>query len=282
MLPRNVIVKVLRRVTIAVLFCWSLGCVSAPALAQSLPLAGDSRQSMLREAMLGVLPAQANVAAARARKQCVTLPVRPANDRFQGPHGDSLVDSHCEVVSYQTLDGPQARWITALYRWTSLFTAEDKARGPSARDTVTEDEAVLFEAIATGQVRPVWHERIETGEYAVWRSLTPELAWTSQATILLSVRMCLNGTGGCSQEFLQRHADGRWYGVRQDWLDQLPAGFIERIRHGIRIDPSSLRGEAGFYGDRDPNCCPSQRLLVDLELRGDLLVLRRQTVVAEP
>jgi hypothetical protein len=32
----------------------------------------------------------------------------------------------------------------------------------------------------------------------------------------------------------------------------------------------------------DPNCCPSQRLVVDLELRADSLVLRRQTVVAEP
>jgi hypothetical protein len=236
---------------------------------------------MLREAMLGVISTQANVAAARAQKQCVTLPVEPANDRLQGPHGDSLVHSHCEVVSYQAVSGPPGGWITALYRWTSLFTAEDKGRGPSARDTVTEDEAVVFEAIAAGQIRPVWHERIETGEYGVWRSVTPELARTSQATILLSVMMCLNGTGGCSQEFLQRHTDGRWYGVRQGWLDQLPVGFIGRIRHGIRIDPTSLRGEAGFYGDRDPNCCPSQRLLVHLELHGDSLVLRRQTVVAE-
>jgi hypothetical protein len=236
---------------------------------------------MLREVMLGVILTQANVAAARAQKQCVALPVEPANDRLQGPHGDSLVHSHCEVVSYQAVSGPPGGWITALYRWTSLFTAEDKGRGPSARDTVTEDEAVVFEAIAAGQIRPVWHERIETGEYGVWRSVTPELARTSQATILLSVMMCLNGTGGCSQEFLQRHTDGRWYGVRQGWLDQLPVGFIGRIRHGIRIDPTSLRGEAGFYGDRDPNCCPSQRLLVHLELHGDSLVLRRQTVVAE-
>jgi hypothetical protein len=282
MLQRNVLVKALRRVTIGVLICCSIGCGSDPALAQILPSAGDSRQGMLSEAMLGVLPPQANVTAARAQKQCIGLPVNPANDRLQGPHGDSLVGTHCEVVSYQGLGGPQARWIIALYRWTSLFTAEDKTRGPSARDTVTEHEAVLFEAIATGQVRPVWHERIETGEYSAWRSITPEVASTSPATTLLSVMMCVNGTGGCGQEFLQRHADGRWYGVRQDWLDQLPTGFIGRIRHGIRIDPTSLRGEAGFYGDRDPNCCPSQRLLVDLELHSDSLVLRRQTVVAEP
>jgi hypothetical protein len=93
---------------------------------------------------------------------------------------------------------------------------------------------------------------------------------------------CVNGTGGCGQEFLQQHQDGRWFGVRQVWLDQLPQGFADRIRHGVRIDPRTLRGEAGFYGDHDANCCPSQRLIVDLAVRGDSLVLRRYAVAAEP
>lgn len=237
---------------------------------------------MLREAALGILPSHANVAAAGAQKECIVLPVQPANDRLQGPHGDSLVSTHCEVTAYQVLGRPLTRWIIAHYRWTSLFTPEDRTRGSDARDTVTEEEAVLFEAPAPGQVRPVWHGRIETGEYGVWRSITPEVAPTSQGTTLLSVMTCVNGTGGCSQEFLQRHTDGRWYEVRQEWLDQLPSGSIGRIRHGIRIDPQSLRGEAGFYGGADANCCPSQRLLVDLALRGDYLVLLRQTVVAAP
>jgi hypothetical protein len=267
-------------IAIPVLFFCSLDCSSVPA--QTLPLASDSRQGILREVMLGVVPAQANITAARAQKECAVLPVAPADDRLQGPHGDSLVSTHCGVIAYQALGSLPARWITAQYRWTSLFTAEDKARGPAARDTVTEEESVLFEVPAPGQVRPVWHERFETGDHGVWRSITPELAATRQGTILLSVMSCVNGTGGCGQEFLQRHPDGRWYGVRQDWLDQLPAGFIGRIRHGTRIEPSSLRGQAGFYGDRDPNCCPSQRLVVNLELRGDRLILSRQAVIAEP
>jgi hypothetical protein len=47
----------------------------------------------------------------------------------------------------------------------------------------------------------------------------------------ISVMSCVNGTGGCGQEFIERHLDGRWYPVRQDWLDQLPQGFLGRIRH---------------------------------------------------
>lgn len=267
---------------IAVVACGALAYRSDRAQGQALPPAGDSRESMLREARLGIVPNQKNVSAERARKECMILPVQPANDRLQGPHGDSLVSTNCEVTDFQALARPLNRWIIAHYRWKSLFTADDRTRGANARDEVAEEEAVLFEVSSPDQVRVVWHERIETGEYGIWRSITPEVAPTNQATILLSVMTCLNGTGGCGQKFLHRHPDGHWYEVQQEWLNQLPDGFIGRIRHGVRIDPHNLRGEAGYYGDQDPNCCPSQRLVVELQLRGDSLVLGRQSVIAEP
>jgi hypothetical protein len=248
--------------------------------AQALPPADDTRQSMLRAAMLGSLPAQAAGPETQMQHDCLELPVEPPNDRLQGPHGDSLISARCEIVAYEVLrSASPARWTAARYRWTSVFTAEDTARGPAARDTVIEEEVVLFDASQSAQVRAVWHARFETGPYAVWRSVTPEIAPTGDGTMLLSVMSCVNGTGGCGQEFLHRHPDRRWFPVRQTWLDQLPSGFAGRIRHGVRIDPISLRGEAGFYGDQDPNCCPSQRLIVDLALRGDSLVLRSHAVV---
>jgi hypothetical protein len=268
--------------SLAVLLALLLAAAAVRVDAQVLPPLEDTRQSMLREAMLGLLPAQAAVPETRALNNCLELPVGPSNDRLQGPHGDSLISARCDVVAHQVLTSvPPARWIAALYRWTSVFTAEDTTRGLAARDTVTEEEVVLFDASQSSQVRAVWHGRFETGPYAIWRSVTPEIAPAGDGTTLLSVMSCLNGTGGCGQEFLHRHSDGRWYPVRQTWLDQLPSGFAGRILHGVRIDPITLRGEAGFYGDRDPNCCPSQRLVVDLILRGDSLVLRRHAVVRE-
>jgi hypothetical protein len=251
--------------------------------AQTLPTPDDSRHGMLREAMLGLLPAQAVVPDTEARHRCLPLPADPSNNAPLGPHGDSLLTTNCEVVRYQPLGpAPGGRWFAAQYRWTSLFTAEDTTRGLTARDTVTDDEAVVLAAARLGEVRPVWHLRFETGDYAIWRSVTPELAATTRATTLLSVMSCVNGTGGCSQEFLQRYPDGHWAPVWQVWLDQLPRGFAGRILHGVRIDPSTLRGQTGLYGPHDPNCCPSERLQVDLGLRGDSLVLRHQAVVPEP
>src|SRR5260370_40268380 len=84
---------------------------------------------------------------------------------------------------------------------------------------------------------------------------------------------CVNGTGGCGQEFLQSTVEGRWSGVNQVWLGQLPAGFAGRMLHGVRIDPTTLRGGAGFYGDPGSNCCPSERLEVDPAVDGDAVVL---------
>jgi hypothetical protein len=70
--------------------------------------------------------------------------------------------------------------------------------------------------------------------------------------------------------------------VRQVWIDQLPHDLAGRIDHGMRIGVRDLHGEGGLYGPRDPNCCPSELLRVQLGLRGDSLVLRSRTVVPIP
>lgn len=244
---------------------------------------GPPRDAMLQDALDGLLPAADALPDSAARRGCLLLPVAPPNDRLLGPHGDSLVATRCEVVAYGP-PGPDsaAAWMVAQYRWTSVFTAEDATRPPVARDTLTEDEAVLLDVPGPGRVRAVWHARYESDGYGVWRSVTPEVVATAGGTTLLSVLSCLNGTGGCSQEFLQRYGDGHWGPIWQVWRDQLPAGFAGRLLHGARIDPRTLRGTAGFYGEHDPNCCPAEELQVELELKDDSLSLRRYTVVPAP
>lgn len=262
-------------------FALLIGAVFASAVpgTSQIVLARNHTQ---RNAAVGLLPGQASVPETRAREKCLSLPVDPPNDRIQGPHGDSLVRISCEVVRYRALaTGSKSGWSVAEYRWVSWFTAEDATRGLSARDTVGEDEIVLLAAAESGRVRPVWHERFETGKHALWRSVTPELAKFG-ANILLSIQHCVNGTGGCSQDFLRRSPKGQWTSVRQVWLDQLPHDLAVRIEHGMRIDVRDLHGEGGLYRARDPNCCPSELLRVELRLRGDSLVLRSRTVVPIP
>ena len=126
------------------------------------------------EALRGILPMRPAVSPARARKQCVELPVLPPDDRLLGPHGGSLISAHCDVIAYQALESARPEeWITARYKKTSIFTAEDATRGAAARDTATEEEVVLFQVADHTNLRPVWHARFDTGDYAIWRSITP-------------------------------------------------------------------------------------------------------------
>jgi len=264
---------------IAVVSFGMMAGIANRASAQDIPAAADSRHGMPREAMLGILHGQGEIRETTARQQCLTLPVDPPDDRLQGAHGDSLVTSRCEVARFESLGSARAgEWFDAEYRWVSVFSAENAARGPAARDTVAESEVVLFASTQSGRVRPIWHARIETGGHGVWSSVTPELA-ERESAILLSVQHCVNGTGGCSQEFLRRSAAGGWTPVWQAWIHQLPPDMAGRILHGVRIDVHTLRGEAGFYGPRDPNCCPAEMLRVVLALRGDSLVLIHHAVV---
>lgn len=260
-----------------------LGCRAGSTFAQTLPAPDDSRHSMLREAMLGVLPPDSPlVSIDAARERCLSLPVAPPNDRLEGPHGDSMLSAECKVIDYSSLPAiADSTWAMARYQWVSTFTAEDAKRGPLARDTVKEEEVVLLEGAEGGQMRPVWHARFEQGPYAILRSITPSVAPTGDAGVLLSVQNCVNGTGGCAQEFLQRLQGGAWRPIWQTWYEELPNGGKDRIWHGAQIDPRTLRGDAGFYQPKDANCCPSERLDVQLGLQGDHLFLKSWQVKPE-
>jgi hypothetical protein len=163
-------------------------------------------------------------------------------------------------VAYEPLDPDStAGWMVARYRRTSVFTAEDTTRRPAARDTLTEEEAVLLEAPGPGRARAVWHARYECDGYGVWRSVTPEVAAAPAATTLLSMMSCLNGTGGCSQEFLQRYGDGRWGPVWQVWREQLPGGFAGRLVARRAHRPRHLAGHGGLLRQAGPQVAAPPR-----------------------
>lgn len=257
---------------------------SAVLLLSGVWLTLSAQDGLDTETLTGILtPLRPAIPIEQASRKCIDVPVPPPADRpFVGPHGDKLIAERCEVISFGPMERASTGWFATHNRWTSEFTAEDQARGPSARDVIVEEEVVLLDSTRPGEVRPVWHERFESDDHGVWRSITPEIAAAGSSGTLFSVMRCVNGTGGCGQDFLIRQPEGRWVAVRQDWMKQLPAGYAGRIRHGTRIDPLTLVGESGFYGDADPNCCPGQILTVNLALRGNSLILVGHRVASMP
>jgi hypothetical protein len=240
----------------------------------------EHKRSPLSEVGLGALKVRTAVPISRAQRKCLALPPIPGSEDAVGPDRISKF-GRCEVIEFHRF-AKVPSWGIARYRRTSSSSADDPSQRSSSTGVTSEEEVVLFDMATARKVKPVWHDLFATGPDAIWRSVTLEVAPAGTGATLVSVMYCLNGTGGCGQEFLGLNPDRTLTGIRQDWLDQLPPGFLGRISHGSRIDPTSLRGEAGFYGDRDPNCCPSEVLSVELALRGDALVLLRHSVKASP
>lgn len=272
---RTVIAR--RLLAVALLF---LSASSARSQIVGAPPNGDyGKQGMLRDVALGVLPRQGIITEEEARAKCPALPnVEPGDTTLDGrldraDAAKNVKSAACKLVALDTVKGAHGAWRTGRYH--SVWVMPD--------DTVTEEEAVLYEVVQPGELRAAWHGRFfDTGDREVWRSITLEVAATPRASTLLSVQYCVNGTGGCEQDFIERRTDGRWHPVFQAWDDQLPAAVHSRILHGMRIEPATLKGEGGYYEPADPNCCPSELLRLTLTLRNDSLVLVRHTIVKTP
>ena len=139
---------------------------------EARPVSGQasSKESsdFVREYAQGFLSKYASVPETRMRDRCLPLPmVEPSVSGLDdGPHGDSLVATRCEVLNYHRLgSAPGGPWFVAEYRLTSVYRSE--------RDTVTHGEVVLLASAGPGQVRPVWHQLFD---YAMIRSMTIEVA----------------------------------------------------------------------------------------------------------
>jgi len=252
----------------------SLAVAAAPPV-RNLPAADNDRDEPMRDNARGVLAHPSAASEAEAGRRCLAIPPRTDDEVAQDDAWAAGPPPPCRAIAFERLPGAGGRWRVARYR---------RVR-PAAGDgePTTVEEVVLFEGAGRVRVRPVWRARFFVdGDLAQWRSVTPRVAAAGPGAVLVAVRYCVNGTGGCSQEFLLRGRDGDWSAVRQAWLDQLPKGYRGRIRHGFEIDPASLTGMAGFYGDGDANCCPSQELSVTLALRGDALVLLRHRLSRTP
>jgi hypothetical protein len=164
--------------------------------------------------------------------------------------------------------------------WTSYaWTAVDPREGADLYNGMREKQVVLFSAPLDGErLTAEW-----TARYAVelTASVTVTLGPTGDDGALLGVLSCVNGTGGCGQEFLLRDARG-WRPVREPWLRQLPDTLEGEFWKGTYTSPLTLQGEAGLYAPNDANCCPSRILYYRLRLEGDALVLRDHHAVRLP
>lgn len=188
----------------------------------------------------------------------------------------AVVNGHAEkgyrctvdtVFALPSADGTQ--WMGATY---SLFDVDAVQRADAKPDAVAAALFASRDSVSPWRLAWVGSEHI-----GAIRSVVPELARRPDGSALVGIEYCINGTGGCWQDFLTRRR-GRWYHVEDAWRKQLPDIPGGRVGKGVGVELGTLTGSYGLYGPDDANCCPGRELVVTLAFRRDSLVLVRYVV----
>jgi hypothetical protein len=236
-----------------------LACATRPAQAQD-----DVRPDSVL--LAGVLANGPSVSEYDVQSRCLELPGGWMDPDLR-PETDGLPSS-CEPQESGELERAGDR----RYFWARYAHRTSLASGDSLR----EDEVVLFSApLEGGRLTAEWHTRYDL-DY--WTHVQLAVGPTDGDGALVAVVSCVNGTGGCQQQFLLRQG-GAWRTARQVWMEQLPDS-IRGFWKGTYLNPMTLQGQAPLYSPDDANCCPSRTLYFRVRLEGDALVLRDHRAVA--
>jgi hypothetical protein len=237
---------------------------SSAAAAQAAPLEGVRHRGppLTRSALSGT---------------CPDFVLHAPREFFNLPSDSVVLETRCTVeptLALPAADG--VHWMSATYRRVFVVPADSIS---TRFRNVTRDTAVLITVAlyaasdVAGKWRAEWNATVDE---ALFVSITPTIARRPDGSALVSLRYCVNGTGGCSQYFLRRH-HGQWAEVVQRFWTQIPRLDGGDIR-GAGLDVRSLAGTYAVYGPTDANCCPSHQITITLDQRGDSLVLKNYRV----
>jgi hypothetical protein len=155
----------------------------------------------------------------------------------------------------------------ARYQWPSDELLPDF---PDTQYRVVVE--VLFEGTGNAkEVTPLLAvQRDET--YSFLRPLTIHYVGDLR---IVEIRECLNGTGGCGQEFLVWRS-GKVLeipnSIRKQVEQRLPTGY--HTAKSPEIDIDTLTGRGGVWLDSDPNCCPSASVTFTFSVSDRELMIR--------
>lgn len=191
-----------------------------------------------------------------------------------GHRPSASIRSWCNVdTSYALPSADRTRWLTVVYNRSFVPPADSVRRtSPGTADTVVLVTAVLYkyrDHILSWS--PEWMGTVE--RELTW-SISLHTAERPDRSMLVGMRYCINGTGGCWQRYLRRQ-DGNWTAIEEHFWKQIPGIPGGRIGKGAGIDLRTLSGSYGVYFAADANCCPSRQIFLTLDLRGDTLMLAR-------
>jgi hypothetical protein len=222
-----------------------------------------------------VLRDRPSIAMAVAVSRCPALLGNFAYELEMHDAGDRRIARSCTVASVDTLRRSAGSLLVAVrYLARQLFAADSIGFRPDPRasvDTADVLDVVIYSATAGADSwRAEWRQWVDR---VVMRDMIPTAA-AVRGGDLVSVLNCVNGTGGCSQDFFLRSGQAKWTAVTPRYLASLKRRFGLSFWKGVNVDVRSLQGDVPLYSPGDGNCCPSRLLSLTLQLVGHALDIK--------
>ena len=185
-------------------------------------------------------------------------------DKSAPPSWKHLPHKSCTVEWSKLGSRGKAVLYRARYRWPSDEGIVYPSPDPPHYFAVTE---VLFEGVEKGAVVTPLFALQEDETYNYLRPLTFHKVGGRR---LIEVLICLNGTGGCGQDFLSWRS-GKLRALKNETRAQIDGWLAPgySTSKAPQIDIDLLSGRAGGWLETDPNCCPSRNVEFSLALLPD-------------
>ena len=151
----------------------------------------------------------------------------------------------------------------ARYQWPSDEGIDYSPPPPDPPHYLAVTE-VLFEGTDKGTVVTPLFALQEDETYSFLRPLTFHKVGGRS---LVEILICLNGTGGCGQDFLSWRSDNL-HALKNETraqIDKWLAPGYSTLK-APQIDIDSLSGQSGGWLKTDPNCCPSRTVEFSIAL----------------
>ena len=200
----------------------------------------------------------ARVAWSDASARCVTI--------LRTGFTIAATDSSCRVVNLVPLGTTGGlEWSVARYRRVVILADS------FGTDTMDLDELVLFgRKPGAADVRLTWHT-VRDRDF----EFLDTLRWVPTSRgVFLDLLVCLNGTGGCGDQYLRFEGSG-WRALSQPFAKELQARLPADhwLHKGRSLDLETLTGVWPVAAPGDGNCCPSLEIPFAVRLEGDALIL---------
>ncbi len=132
-------------------------------------------------------------------------------------------------------------------------------------------DSYVFELSESGGKSVIWHKFSETSAGMSFVD-SVEIYLVGDNTVL-TVKMCLDGTGGCyGEHYIQ--VNGSWLALEKDesWAevyDKMPKSYRQHKSRAINFD--NLTWEQSIAKSTDPNCCPTGMIKFQLSIKENKL-----------